>query len=196
VKLADLLDQLVTSQAEVASPEITTRHDQYGYLGRRLDDAPERLIRVQTDDQVVIVRHRRCIKFGPGWHSLQRPAARIYYLPLEAEALAEGPGQHALAARYVRDVPRLREAIGYETRGDIEAGRISVKTVPGHHAPINASPPARSWARWCGCGPYAATAACYTAPGTRCLPRGARALRPEERGRPGREPRARASARV
>ena len=136
VELADLLDQLIASQPDVASPEITTRHDQYGHLCRRLDDAPESLVRVQADDQVVIVRHHRCIKLGPGRHSLERPAARIYDLRLEAEALTEGPGQHALAARHVRDVSRLREAIGYETRDHLEAGRIPVKTVPGHQTPI------------------------------------------------------------
>jgi hypothetical protein len=36
-------------------------------------------------------------------------------------------GQHSLAASYIRDVPRIRKAIGYETRGHLEAGRISVK---------------------------------------------------------------------
>jgi hypothetical protein len=137
---------------------------------------------VQADDQVVIVRHRWCIKLGPGRDSLKRPAARIYYLRLDAEALTEYPGQHALAARYVRDVPRIREVIGYETCDDVEAGRISVKAMPGHQAPITASPPGRSWARRCSCGRHVVTATCYAAPGTRRAPRGARALRPEERG--------------
>jgi hypothetical protein len=97
------------------------------------------LVRVQADDQVVIVRHRWSKKLGPGRHPLQRPAARIYYLRLEAEALTEYPGQHSLAAGYVRDVPRIRKAIGYETRDHLEAGRVSVKTVPGHQAPISTS---------------------------------------------------------
>jgi hypothetical protein len=97
------------------------------------------LVRVQADDQVVIVRHRRGIKPGPGRHSPQRPAARIYYLRLEAEALTEYPSQHSLAAGYIRDVPRARKAIGYETRDHLEAGRISVKPVPGHHPVISAA---------------------------------------------------------
>jgi hypothetical protein len=58
-------------------------------------------------------------------------AARIDHLRLEAEALAEYPGQHSLAASYVRDVPRIRKAVGYEPRDHLEACRISVKTVPG-----------------------------------------------------------------
>jgi hypothetical protein len=87
---------------------------------------------VQTHDQVVIVRHRRCIKLGPGRHAFQRPAARIYDLSLEAKALAEYPGQHSLAASHVGDVPCIRKAVGDETRGHFEARRISVKTVPGH----------------------------------------------------------------
>lgn len=132
VELADLLDQLITSQSAVASPEIATRHDQHSNLSRRLDDAPESFVRVQADDQVVIVRHRRGIKLGPGRHPFQRPAARIYHLRFEAEALAEYPGQHSLAASYVRDVPRIGKAIRYETRYHLEAGRVSMKTVPGH----------------------------------------------------------------
>ena len=89
---------------------------------------------MQADDKVVIVRHRWLINLGPGRHPLQRPAARIYYLRLEAKAFTEYPGQHSLAASYVRDVPRIRKAIGYEIRDHLEAGRISVKTVPGHRA--------------------------------------------------------------
>ena len=89
---------------------------------------------MQADDQVIIVRHRRVISLGSGRHPLQRLAARIDDLRLEAEALTEYPGQHSLAASYVRDVPRIRKAIGYETRDHLEASRISVKTVPGHRA--------------------------------------------------------------
>jgi hypothetical protein len=118
----------------MASPEITARNDQHSHLSRRLDNAPESLVRVQADDQVVIVRHRWRINLGPGRHPLQRPAAGIYYLRLEAEALTEYPGQHSLTAGYVRDVPRVGKAIGYEARDHLEAGRISVKTVPGHQA--------------------------------------------------------------
>jgi hypothetical protein len=116
----------------VAIPEITTRHDQHSHLSRRLDNAPESLVRVQADDQVVIVSHRWRVNLGPGRHPLQRPAARIYYLRLEAEAFTEYPGQHSLAASHVRNVPRIWKAIGYETRDYLEAGRISVKTAPGH----------------------------------------------------------------
>jgi hypothetical protein len=140
VELADLLDQLITSQPGVASPEITARHDQHRRLSRGLDDASQSLVRVQADDQVVIVRHRRGIKLGPGRHPPQRPAARIDDLRLEPEALTQYPGQHSLAARDVRDVACIRKAIGYETRDHLEAGRISVKTVPGHQVPIGAWP--------------------------------------------------------
>src|ERR1700733_15507903 len=90
---------------------------------------------MQADDQVVVVGHLRRIELGPGRHPLQRPAARINDLRLEAEALTEYPGQHSLAAGHVGDIPRIRKAIGYETRDHLEAGRISVKAVPGHQAP-------------------------------------------------------------
>jgi hypothetical protein len=139
VELANPLDELITSQPAVAGPEIAARHDQHSYLSRRLDNTPERLVRVQADNQVVVVRHRRGIDLGPGRHPLQRPAARIYDLCLEAEALTEYPGQHSLAAGDVRDIPRIRKAVGYETCGLLEAGRVSVKTVPGHQAPISAA---------------------------------------------------------
>jgi hypothetical protein len=89
---------------------------------------------VQADDQVVIVSHRWRVNRGPGRYPLQRPAARVYYLRFEAEALTEHPGQHSLAAGYVRNVPRIWKAIGYETRDHLEARRVSVKTVPGHRA--------------------------------------------------------------
>jgi hypothetical protein len=138
VEPADLLDQLIASQPAVASPEITARHDQHRRLSRGLDDAPQRLVRVQADDQVVIVRHRRRVNLGPGRHPLQRPAARIDDLRLEAEALTEYPGQHSLPARDVGDVPRIRKPIGDEPRDHLETGRIPVKTVPGHQAPIGA----------------------------------------------------------
>ncbi|HTX27829.1 MAG TPA: hypothetical protein VME19_12510 [Streptosporangiaceae bacterium] len=138
VELANPLDELITSQPAVAGPEIAARHDQHSYLSRRLDNTPERLVRVQADNQVVVVRHGRGIDLGPGRHPLQRPAARIYYLRLEAEALTEYPGQHSLAASYVRDVPGIRKAVGYEARDHLEAGRISVKTVPGHQASVRA----------------------------------------------------------
>src|SRR6202034_1733805 len=90
---------------------------------------------VQADPEVVVVGRSGRIRLGPGRHPFQRPAARINDLRLEAKALAEYPGQHSLPAGYVGDIPRIRKAIGYETRDHLEAGRISVKAVPGHQAP-------------------------------------------------------------
>jgi hypothetical protein len=129
----DMVTAALAATAGETDSVKAARHDQHSHFSRRLDNVPESLVRVHADDQVVVVRHRRGIKLGPGRHSRQRPAARIYYLGLEAVALAEYPGQHSLAASYVRDVPRIRKAVGYEARDHLKAGRISVKTVPGRH---------------------------------------------------------------
>lgn len=135
MEVDDLLNQLITTELCVRGPEITARDNERCRPSRRLHHAAQGLVRVKADDQVVVIRHGSIESLNPGRHPLKAPATGIDEFSLIPVTLPQEPGQHALPARDVGNIARVREPASDESGYDLKPCWITMKPVPTHSNP-------------------------------------------------------------
>lgn len=132
VVFGDARDQRIAAESGVRIPEIAAGHDQRRSTFSRLDDRPQRLIGMQSDDQVVEVCRSGVVDHRPVRDTPKRPAARIDHLCGFVVMLGQDSRQHALPTRHVRDIPGIGKSVGDEPGGRFESSGCTVKRVPAH----------------------------------------------------------------
>ncbi|HEY7265272.1 MAG TPA: hypothetical protein VH589_27810 [Trebonia sp.] len=143
MEIDDLLNQLVTTELGFRRPEVTARDNERCRPSRRLHHAAQGFVRVKADDEVVVIRHGSIEILDPDGHPLKAPATRIDEFSLVPVTLPQEPGEHALPARDVGDIARVRETAGDELGYDLKSCRVTMKPVPTHSNPRQAVPTSR-----------------------------------------------------
>ena len=143
MEIDDPLNQLITAELGFGRPEVTARDHERCCPSRRPHHAAQGFVRVKADDEVVVIRHGSIEILDPDRHPLKAPATGIDELCLIPVTLAQEPGEHALPARDVGDIARVRETAGDELGYDLKPCRVTMKAVPTHSNPRQAVPTSR-----------------------------------------------------
>lgn len=92
MEINDLLNQLITTELGFRRPEVTAWDDERCRPSRRLHHAAQGLVRVQADDEVVVIRHGSIEILDPHRHPLKAPATGIDEFSLIPVTLPQEPG--------------------------------------------------------------------------------------------------------